>query len=221
MGILRVQHSLQGISGQAEDRYVNVFYFQPQVGAGTLAALSTAIKAYWSATPAAATYPLSHFMAGIGDTAGASVKMYDLDDPLPRAPVYSETYTPGGFGSGASKNLPSEVALCLSYSAGPASGLPIARRRGRMYIGPFCEFALGSSGISFDSRPNDDLKMTIVESALELADTAAGNGYDWSVFSPTNNEAVSILTCWCNDAWDIQRRRGAAPSSRYSGVVAP
>jgi hypothetical protein len=221
MGIIRVQHSFQGISGQAEDRYVNVFYFQPDVAPGTLATLATAIKQYWVATPAGATYPLSHFMGGIADTAGASIKMYDLDDALPRAPIYTETYTPGAFGSGSSKNLPAEIALCLSYSAGPSSGLPIARRRGRMYIGPFCDFALGTGAISVDSRPNDDLKMSIVESATELAATADGAGYDWSVFSPTNNEAVSILTCWCNDAWDVQRRRGAQPTSRYSADIVP
>ena len=220
MGILRVQHSFQGVTGQPDDQFVNVFYFQPAVGAGTLAALATTIKQFWSATSPDAIQPLSYYMSGVADNPGASVKMYDLDDAIPRAPVYAETYNPSAFGAGASKNLPDEVALCLSYTAGPASGLPIARRRGRLFIGPFNENALISTGLNAESGPVEGLRVTLAQGAAMMAAAAAGNGYDWSVFSPTNNEAVSILSCWVNNAWDTQRRRGNKPSSRYTVPIA-
>lgn len=220
MAIIRVQHSFQGISLQPEDQYVNVFYFQSAGGAGTLAALATAIKGFYEHTSAGSGQSLSTYLSGISDNPGATIKMYNLEDAIPRATIYSETYNPPIHGSGASRNLPDEVALCLSYSAGAASGLPIARRRGRMYIGPFCETAMAfGGGLNVESGPNPALMATMAEQAQSMQTEAQGNGYDWSVYSPTNAAAVSITSAWVDNAWDTQRRRGNKPTTRVVQAI--
>lgn len=222
MGIIRVQHAFQGVSLQPEDQYVNVFYFQPAASPGSLADLAAAVKSFYHTIPAGESTSLDKYLSGVADAPGASVKMYDLDDAIPRASIYEEFYNPSAFGAGASKNLPNEVALCLSYSAGPASGLPIARRRGRIYVGPFCENALiAAGGTAAESGPNAELQFAIPKGAQSMAEVAAGIGYDWSVYSPSNLEAVSILSCWCDNAWDTQRRRGNKPTMRYTQTITP
>lgn len=204
---------------QPEDRYVNVFYFQPDVTPGTLATLSAAIKNFYSSTPAGETHPLTWYLSGVIDAPGATVKMYDLDDAKPRATVFEETYTPAGFGGSSVRNLPNEVALCLSYSAGPASGQPIARRRGRLYLGPWSENALATAGLNAEATPEDALRDLVPKAAQEMASVAAGAGYDWSVYSPTDDLAISILSCWCDNAWDTQRRRGNKPTARTTELI--
>jgi hypothetical protein len=144
--------------------------------------------------------------------------MYNLIDAKPRAPIRDDIYTPGTFGSGT-VNLPDEVACCLSYSADPVSGIPIARRRGRVFIGPLCANVLGGSSLNTESVPDSGFISTVTKAAGDLASIALAAGYVWSVFSPTLNAAAPISSAWVDNAWDTQRRRGNRPTSRTTIAI--
>lgn len=142
--------------------------------------------------------------------ANVRLKVYKLSDPEPRTPIYDELMpvTEGTAGDA----LPSEVAVCLSYHLAPASGLPQARRRGRIFLGPLSSQA--QAFISGECYVSSDIitDATTAAARLRNADTA---DLKWSVYSPTNNTALApIAGGWIDNAFDIQRRRGVSPTSR-------
>lgn len=138
----------------------------------------------------------------------AKVKAYNLDEPKPRAPVYESTFAVSGYGGGSP--LPNEVALCLSFEAKRESGELQSRRRNRIYLGPFASGAMGTTG-----RPSPTTVTDIHNAAKRLHDAAAAAAsWDWVVYSTLNNDVMDIQHIWVDDAWDTQRRRGLAPSSR-------
>lgn len=202
---------------QPEDRYVNVLYFQNVTPPGDLPALCAAVQGFYTSVPSGSTNALAYYLSGISGYPGSNIRVYDLDDTPPRAPLIDWPMPVGGHAGASSKNLPDEVALCLSYSAGAASGLPIARRRGRIFIGPFSDNALRTGeGVSTESAPSLALMECIVDAATDMHGVAAGAGFDWSVWSPTDQAAVSILKWHVDNAWDTQRRRGNKPTARVS-----
>lgn len=143
----------------------------------------------------------------------ATLKFYDLASPEPRAPIRTEavdlTNLPGS-GSG----LPAEVALCLSFQGVQISGEPQARRRGRLYIGPFRDNADTNSATT--GAPGTELRELLTATAQRLLDTSNAATWYWAVHSPTNNDVVTINNGWVDNAWDTQRRRGIAATSRLT-----
>lgn len=215
---IRVQHSFQGISGIAKDQYVNTFHFNGSASdEGGLTGLATVIKAFYDALATDATFDIAHYLSGNSDAANARIKMYDLTDPMPRPPIYDEFYTPETH-PGTGQNLPDEVAVCLSYGATPTAGIPIARQRGRIYIGPLNDNALSSASGDAVSRPALVMRENIVKSAVQLFNDSGL--YLWVVYSPTLGTSFPVSHVWCDDAWDTQRRRGAPPTSRVTAEVA-
>lgn len=137
-------------------------------------------------------------------------KVYNLDDDVPRAPVYEELQTGMGtdpVGSG----LPPEVALCLSFQGAKVSGQPQARRRGRVYLGPLAA-SINTSGVPSNASC---LLVTGFGDALLAASDAAAGAWRWVVYSPTNGTAVNVVDGWCDNAFDIQRRRGFSSTTRF------
>lgn len=197
-----------------EDRYVNTWYVTAtDLTGGAMAALAASVRGFYTIDPSGAVAPVSNWLGLQADAIGNTVKIYNMADAPIRTPIYEDTATPGAFGASAATSLPQELAACLSYSADPAGGIPAAQRRGRMYIGPLNVNALQGSG-SGDNHVNDSLMDSIVYAAQEFAIRCSQAGIDWSVYSPTRGAASKITSVWCDDAWDIQRRRGVKPSSR-------
>jgi len=220
MAIIRAQVTQQGASLQPEDRYVNVFYFTGDPAGAGLTTLADALENFYDSVPGGSSQALVHWLSGMSGYPGGSVKMYDIADAMPRSPIFSRDWTPAGHAGGSSKNMPDEVALCLSYSAAGASGIPIARRRGRIYIGPFADNAMRTGeGVSAESAPALDLMNCMIHAAAGLKSVAEGAGYTWSVYSPTNGGAAEIINVHVDNAWDIQRRRGNRPSARVAQSV--
>lgn len=147
-------------------------------------------------------------------------KMYDLTDPSPRAPRYEAN---GAMQPGTTA-LPSECAIGLSYRGVFTSGVPNARRRGRLFIGPLSQ--LGAQTVGPDVRVTAAARTTLGAAAAGVANSSVGTGNVWSVFSPTiagpPPYSVPALTAafatvtqgWVDDAFDTQRRRGAATTAR-------
>lgn len=190
-------------SGLPEDVYVNTFHFNTAVAkdedvAGdivdNLQALYNTFETY-----------LSSSISGVG-----VVKFYDLTDAQPRTPWATLAISTE---PGAGQRLPDEVAVCLSYRAVFVSGSPNARRRGRVFIGPLNVNALSAAN-------NGDLVsgtlVTLMASAAVALKTASDATADWSwvVWSTVDNAAREVLEGWIDNAFDTQRRRGRAPTSR-------
>nr|CRY97362.1 hypothetical protein [uncultured prokaryote] len=129
-------------------------------------------------------------------------KLYIAGGPRPNYPLYENVFNLTGPGSG--DTLPSEVALCLSFAGVRIPGLPQARRRGRVYLGPL------KATNNVLGRPSSSVITAILAAAQTLKDDiddipSAGS---WAVWSPTSGTAVSLTDAWMDNAWDTQRSRG-------------
>lgn len=211
MAFLRVQVSIPTDASIPEDASVNVWHWRTAGAAATDAPDVHSILATFYAAIDANVYA-----ASIG---GPTVfKYYDLEDPAPRVPVLedTETFSPD------TQSYPSEVAICLSFRGALVSGQPVARRRGRVFLGPVSPTT--AQAITGGVQVSASTRTTIA--------TAAGGMIgslplpEWSVFSPTTagpepwtatelgNAFVPVVGGWIDDAYDTQRRRGRAPGTR-------
>ena len=133
-------------------------------------------------------------------------RAYDLDDPEPRAPVLEEVFDVGTTGTGDA--LPPELAVVVSFEAPQQSGEPQARRRGRLYFGPLDNVLNGTTG---------QIGTAVVDDFVNALDTllttnAAATTWAWAVYSRANDSAIEVTHGWVDNAFDIQRRRGLAPT---------
>lgn len=205
MAILRATIGLEAASGLPADMATNTFHFDV-IGVGT-SLLDNVVDLiedlYFNETEAD---PLADWISV--DNAGTNygIKIYDLADPEPRSPVREKfgTWTPSG-GAG----LPAEIALCASFQAAPESGENQARRRGRVYV-PWIIAGANSNG-----RPSTALVNSVAGAFEEFWNAAeASVSLEWVVYSPTANASYGVAQGWVDNAWDVQRRRGVAPTGR-------
>jgi hypothetical protein len=200
----RTQVAIAMDTGLPEDVITNTWHFRG-VNAGV--SVPTDVGVIGAALNTFYQYIDINFASNI---AGSMVfKTYKLSDPEPRAPIstVTNTLTPStDFG------LPFEVALCLSYRAALVSGTNAARRRGRIYLGPFANTVSESSGGRV--RPTTTLLTTIATAAGDMRNYALANDCPWVVYSPTDEAANNVVAGWIDNAWDTHRSRGAAATAR-------
>jgi len=149
------------------------------------------------------------------DVTNARIRFYKLTDPKPRAPVYDALM--GLSTSKGTDRMPAEVSVCMSYQGIRASGQSQARRRNRIYCGPFATNVLdGTAG-----KVSTVAKANIVGGAqgLLIASNAA-TAWKWTINSSylpeDGSQFVNVNNGWVDDAFDIQRRRGIDPQSRVA-----
>jgi hypothetical protein len=198
-------------SGLPEDDMVNTFHFVDATATTFVEDdaqdIATICENFYTATPTGETSGLDTMLSQQLSGTGTS-KVYDLSDPTPRVPLFTHSFslTVGSAGTGG---LPSEVALCLSYSAFPVSGQPAARRRGRIYIGPLQNNTLTNG------RPTTALINRIGAAGSDLrTGTGLPGDFVWGVRSDVNNSTVAIADLYVDNAFDTQRRRGERPTAR-------
>jgi hypothetical protein len=106
--------------------------------------------------------------------------------------------------------MPPEVAICLSYQAAKISGVPQARRRGRVFIGP-----LNTSAMGTDGRPATAFINALVGAADALKDPAGAPDWDWSTWSSFDPTVSTVIdNGWVDNEFDTQRRRGRKYTTR-------
>lgn len=201
-GVIRAICTLETDTALPQDSAVNVFHFQGPV--------PDDIDAHTQVHNM-----LQTFYGDIGSvlssllTGGGTIKSYALDDPEPRSPVLETDIT--GVTTGVGKALPQEVALCLSFQGVKVSGEPQARKRGRVFIGPLDD----DTNRADNARPFSTAINTIKDAAGDLL-VASNTGFPvpWAVYSRVNDIAYHVDNGWLDDAWDTQRRRGVAPTTR-------
>lgn len=204
--VWRAQVVLQGVSDLPEDRYVTTWAFR----GGTADQVAGALREFWG-TPTTTGGPITLLWIGgaVSPTRINTINVYALADPPPREP---QAFTLAAKGGTAPTALPSEVAVCLSFYS--ERNLP--RRRGRVYIGPLGTTALRPGAGA--ARPAQDLRDHLVLAAQRLGNRG---DVEWGVVSKAAAAFYPITNGWVDDAFDTQRRRGEAPTSRIIYQLAP
>lgn len=203
MALYRTQVELAMTSGNPLDKATNVWHFI----ADDLTALDLALTQV-TTFYAAIDVQLSGAVANTGHR----IRCYDLADPEPRAPVRDQGI--GGFVAGTGASAP-ELAICISYQTTRQSGQSQARRRGRLYMGPLKGAAVNTS-TGFPETAMLTAFGSAIQNLLDASQAAAT--WAWAVYSRTNNVAIEVTDAWIDNAFDIQRRRGVAATSRTTYV---
>lgn len=173
-----------------EDVFENVLYYDVSTSEGILQTVADGLIAAYGAWG---------FHAGIQ---GAEVRAYAM--PASGPPDYQKDY-PSYIHSVTQG--PSEVALCLSYATTDAWEGTSARRRGRIFLGPL---QASDMGIPRPTTPLLPATLVLGQALYDVGGTEAM----WMMWSPTDQVAAPIEVVSVDNAWDTQRRRGLAPTSR-------
>jgi hypothetical protein len=137
-------------------------------------------------------------------------KAYDVDavPNYPRAERTVNVSVPW------TQNTPREIALCLSFAANHRGN---KSERGRVYLNPAIDTTL--AGLA--------LRPTTVQMQWALDFYSAANasfpdlgGVDWQfgVWSKRYQRFTQSEQAWCNDDWDVQRKRGLRESTRLQAT---
>lgn len=234
VGLYKAVIQLPSQSGMPEDDIINDLYFFSDIAGDShndaADNLQVRLAAFYNAVGTGAIDDLANFM---GDqvtraASGCAFNFYYQDFVSPPAlwgsPVAVRNWT---LDAGASStNLPTEVAVVASFhgdltnvpeteanpSPPPAIIRPAARKRGRIYLGPFMINGGVESGPSNDLAPNAALRNTITGACVDLM--GANDDYEWVVYSPTTPAVWTVVGGYIDNAFDTQRRRGTAPTDR-------
>lgn len=217
MARIIVQVAMNRIDGVPADVVTNVMHFESDhlYGASSGAdeiEVATRVTNFYQAWE---TYS-STVLDGTG-----LIKIYDWDEPKPRVPKdeFGLVFTPGSGG------MPSEVASCLSFAAEAVSGMSMARRRGRIFLGP-----LGSNAAEYvagtlaDFTPAAAFRTAVIGAADNLAVPTISGGYRLAVYSPRTKELGGsddtawndVKMLWMDNAFDTIRSRGFKATTRTS-----
>lgn len=203
--LIRVQAVFGHTSGLPEDRTVNNFGF----------IYADATYTFQEACDNIAEFGLDPFYTSLGTAAGTlrsymakeltslEYRFYDLSVAPPRFPYIVPSATWSAPPAGTS--IPSEVALCLSFVA----GFNLPRRRGRIYLGP-----LNDQAFALNGRPEAALISDLAAKGDDLLAYSTFPDLFQVVISPTAQAAEQVTGGWVDNAFDTQRRRGVAPTSR-------
>lgn len=198
----RVLATFQRESNLPEDVAVNSWAFRNDSATigGFTAAVGAMLDAFYFGTASNGS-TVGEYLSG--NIASVEYTAYDLGQAPPRAPIDCSTDLVPGF---TGQELPGEVALCHSYVA----GRNLARQRGRLYIGPLNTSAL--SNISGRPVPTGAFIDALVDRAANLE--ASTEDATWVLISQADQAAKVITGGWVDNAFDTQRRRGMAPTTR-------
>lgn len=208
MPIFRATVVIANGNGLPEDAMTNTFHFQinpPQDPALQRPILTAALRDF---------YTQAHVSGGFANYYSwdlATVQWYNLADPPPRVPVTLDLGLVSPVETASF--VPAEVSIVASFQGVRISGVPQARRRGRVYLGGWSTpFTASTGGAPPRIEPG---VITEVNTAAEgLRDDSATASCPWVVWSPTDDDAVEVTNGWCDNAPDTQRRRGQAATIR-------
>jgi len=146
----------------------------------------------------------------------ARIDVINLGDPPPRV-VHSQPLTVAATGGPFSSQIPTEVAICVSYHAAPTSGVPRGRLHNRFYLGGLAQAIIGSSGTTFPRI--DGPRITAITGALTALLVANGDGIEWRQYSGVSSTEPGgvlreIVGGWVDNSPDTQRRRSVNANAR-------
>lgn len=214
-------------SGLVKDQVVNTFAFivpnTPPVAADFVA-IKDALADFYNTAPSGHNAIAAMISPCIDRVAPVQIKQFNIDGHLNGtahgSPERVDTFTlepviTSGFG------YPSELAICLSFHGlfgddtefGPGTR-PRSRERGRVYIGPLVRTTGDEDSITRRIFVNLSARESVLDAGIRLRGTA---GVQWAVWSRKNAVLKTVAGCSVDDAFDVQRRRGEAPTLKISG----
>lgn len=212
MTVLRAQIRFESAHDD-EDDMMNVFHF---VGQRAEADNGADMVEDFYASAGSASAPLGASFNSTVLTGAYEIKVYDLEDPKPRAPIYDRTGQVNG--SGINAPVPPQCSVVMSFHSQNQSGVRVQRLRNRIYIGGWGAGALADGGYVHDNI------VFAIQTAAEdlLAASQASINLSWCTFSPTlaagsndiEDGAFPVVGGWIDNSWDIQRRRKINASQR-------
>lgn len=213
MAIYRFQFALPYFTNMPSDVVTNDWHMSWPLG-------SPADGDFENARDRLVTFYDEVYAIGAGDDlmapwmlpAAATLKVYNIQDPIPRAPVYLSA-APLADSRAASAVTALETAICLSFQGDPLSGVPQARRRGRVFLGGFAGVVAAGDDNQFPVV--DPIIVTgIADAASTLAGGLTTDGWVWVVYSRVNLSGAPVTNGWVDNALDTQRRREVGATSR-------
>lgn len=214
MAIIRAQVTFPNVStGLPRDVAMNTFHFRTPPGppsGGDLVDIANALIAFYNDTAPGAVNPVRNWLSAVIGSA-CTIRLYDLADAEPRVPVLVTPWVLGDHGGSA---LPNEVSVVLSFRADPVPGVPAARLRGRVYIGPLNQ--TGSELSAGDLRPSIAITDSIARSGDRLRTRSLELGVEWVVRSVAGLMQNAVARVHVDNAYDTQRRRGLRPTTRVT-----
>lgn len=222
MAEIAVDVTWKHLSGLPENDVVNTWAFlTPSVGVvdAELNDVWLALRAFYETTYNGHSVS-GLFGESITRAGGHTAKFYDLTGHLDGSPHGSPVRVSGmtAIASEVGTELPTEVAICLSFHSGYGTDVefapgarPRARDRGRIYLGPLTTSVLNYDSTIGRTFVSSAVRTSIANAAAALRDTA---GNAWGVWSRKNARIEPVETAWVDDAFDIQRRRGERPVAR-------
>lgn len=232
LGAYQLVVKLSSVSSMPEDSVENVLHVGWDTIVGYQDFIDATIDFFNVAAPTASAPLATRISDSISRAANqCSVSVYEINDltgatPM-GSPVKVQTFTMGA--SDGTSPMPEEVATVISFNADltnapvsqvnptppPAFIRPQSRRRGRMYVGPL-QISAGTD-VGLVLRPSTNWIGDLGKAFKELAETvnavAPGDNY-LGIWSRADAEVHEIIAGYVDNAWDTQRRRGLAPTSR-------
>lgn len=220
-----VQYIKHLTTGLPEDDVVTTFHFKTnEAGVSQDTALDLAghvAASHFNATNTANGAFLEQYISGeVSRTNLPDLRVYDeLNPGSPIAETNQLSFRNKGSGF---VDMPGEVSVCLSFRGAYGQLLeelgttrPKARVRGRIYEGPL----VAQTGSGVPVRPDSNMRAMLLDFADRLGDVSGipelvAVNAQWVVWSRTNASSVPVVEAWVDNAYDTQRRRGVAPTSR-------
>lgn len=205
-------------SGLPRDVAINTFHFWAADGTdlSTYGPLLADEVGFFYTVPGAAE-AVTHYMSRVINFTTSTIEAYtvaDWETSSPTwTPVHSQFLTAPDSGLG-DDSLPLEVACCLSFKgvarvSGSGDISSAARRRGRVFIGPLDQRAVGDVTVVERPVPSDVFMGDLVTCASALKAAVAGDGgQGWVIWSRAAHSLVAVSDGWVDNEWDTQRRRG-------------
>jgi hypothetical protein len=233
--LLRATVNLPFTTGLPRDVSQNVWHFATESGDGS------AVHGYWSENLprfynddlSGGTFPeVSGFISAMVDRPLCFIEwaLVDVATGVVSPVLDRQVFTLDPV-SGGSTPLPLEVALCMSMSGGTAGdGIPAARQRGRIYIGPLTQLAVQTGGGY--PHPSDEIVGSITNAGRSMinigvtqraigGDSSNPDAGDWVVYgrkgpstAPRDGITTVVVRGYVDNEWDTQRRRGVDPTAR-------
>lgn len=212
--IVRINVTLKRSSGVPADNIVNTFWFAIGDNTNTddAQAACERVRDFYIVNPTGEANNVFSQLGNLLSSSGHEVTAYYLSDPEPRVPRYELTFS----GTTGTSSFPAEVAVVMSYSGPRTPGLPQARNRGRIYLGPIPS---NTASVGGDLQVPSVTRTRITKAAQDLAGKNTVEVI-WVIYSPTRAAAEidyhpeTVVGGWVDDRYDTQRRRGGDTTTR-------
>lgn len=208
-----VQNSMPYYTGLPEDVVTNTFHFDwpggsppDEIALGNL--VNTVAAFYENVFKDPGTLWCAPWMR----PALNRIRVYDLDMPTPRPPVFDEV-VPLTLEMAPANAIAPETAIVLSYHGAIVAGVNAARRRGRLYIGGLGSGVDTGSASAFP-KVNASAITQIIDAAEAIITAEGSTTWQWVVYSRVSQSSTPIVGGWVDNALDTQRRRGNASTGR-------